>query len=526
MTIVNSKITDLEIRDISVTEFVFEGLSGNPDCVVIIDGPTGKKVTAATLMEDIKKLAGGLIEKNFKVGNTIALMSPNVPEYFTIFHGVAWAGGTITTINPSYTANEISHQLKDANAQILIVHDDFIETAKEVITGTSIEQIITIGKMDGITSLNELMGEPLEKQVTVDLENHVVALPYSSGTTGLPKGVMLTHRNIVANLCQVTAVSTLDKSADNTNATPAFAPFFHIYGLLYFVNVYPASLGTIITMPRFDLETFLRLASDHKSINLWVVPPVALLLANHPLVEEYDLSAVELIFCAAAPLSSELSDAVSTRLDCTIIQGYGMTELSPVCHLVPKSAPRSGSVGQTIAGTSCRIIDIETGEDRDIGEKGEIWVKGPQVMKGYLNNPTATAQMIDSNGWLKTGDVGYFDQDEYLFIVDRVKELIKYKGFQVAPAELEGVLVEHPDISDAAVIGIPDDEAGEIPMAFVIATKSSKEGSHVTLESIQAYVSQHLASYKQIRRLELVDTIPKSPSGKILRRLLRDQVGS
>ena len=519
MTVVNSKVTDLEIRDISVTEFVFEGLLHDPDYVVIIDGPTGRKITAAKLMDDIKKLAGGLIDRNFSVGKTIALMSPNVPEYFTVFHGVAWAGGTITTINPSYTANEIHHQLKDANAQMLIVHKEFIETAEEAIIGTNVEQIVTIGEIDGITSLNELMGKPVAKQVNIDLESHVVALPYSSGTTGLPKGVMLTHRNIVANLCQVKAVGTLDKNSDNANATPAFLPFFHIYGLLYFVNVYPASLGTIITMPRFDPEMFLQLAQDHKSINLWVVPPVALLLANHPLVEKYDLSAVELIFCAAAPLSSELSDAVSTRLDCTIVQGYGMTELSPVCHLVPKTAPRSGSVGQTIAGTSCRIIDIETGKDVGIGEKGEIWVKGPQVMKGYLNNPTATAQMVDKNGWLKTGDVGYFDQDEYLFVVDRVKELIKYKGFQVAPAELEGVLVEHPQISDAAVIGIPDDEAGEIPMAYLIA----KEGSLVTLESIQNYVSQHLASYKQVRAFELVDTIPKSPSGKILRRLLRDQ---
>ncbi|MCP4184410.1 MAG: 4-coumarate--CoA ligase family protein [Hyphomicrobiales bacterium] len=520
MAIVNSKITDLEIRDISVTEFVFEGLSKDPDWVVIIDGPTGRKVTAAALMDDIRKLAGGLIERNFDVGKTIALMSPNVPEYFTVFHGVAWAGGTITTINPSYTANEISHQLRDSSAQMLVVHNEFIEKAKEAIIDTGVKQIVTIGKIDGITSLDELMGKPLKNQVTVDLDNHVVALPYSSGTTGLPKGVMLTHRNIVANLCQVNAVGTLDKSEDNTNTTPAFAPFFHIYGLLYFVNVYPASLGTIITMPRFDLEMFLQLARDHKSINLWVVPPVALLLANHPLVEDYDLSAVELIFCAAAPLSFELSDAVSTRLDCTVVQGYGMTELSPVCHLVPKTAPRSGSVGQTIAGTSCRIIDIETGEDVDTGEKGEIWVKGPQVMKGYLNNPAATAQMIDNNGWLKTGDVGYFDRDEYLFVVDRVKELIKYKAFQVAPAELEGVLVEHPDIVDAAVIGIPDDAAGEIPMAFVIA----KEGSKVTLESVQTYVSQNLASYKQVRRLELVDSIPKSPAGKILRRLLRDQV--
>ncbi|MCP4071711.1 MAG: 4-coumarate--CoA ligase family protein [Hyphomicrobiales bacterium] len=520
MAVIKSKFSDFEIENVSITEFVFEGLSEDPDRVVVIDGMTGKKTTAAALIDNIKKLAGGLVERNLATGRTIAIMSPNVPEYFTIFHGVAWAGGTITTINPNYTAHEAHHQLKDANANILIVHPDFLGTAREAVIGTVVEEIISIGETHETTSLAQLMGEPLNDQAPVDLNNHVVVLPYSSGTTGLPKGVMLTHRNLVANLGQVNSVMALRKNSDQANATPAFLPFFHIYGLLIFLNLYPASGGTVITMPRFDLQDFLRLAQDHKSINLWIVPPVAMALARHPAVDDYDLSCVEMIFSGAAPLGAELSHEVGKRLNCFAVQGYGMTELSPVCHLMPQSEPRVGSVGLTIAGTSCRIVNLETGEDMNIGEEGEIWIKGPQVMKGYLDNPQATARMIDSEGWLRTGDVGYFDKDQYLYIVDRVKELIKYKGFQVAPAELEAVLINHPDVADAAVIGIQDDEAGELPMAFIIANK----GASPSLDAIQTHMGEHLASFKQVRRVELVETIPKSASGKILRRLLREQI--
>jgi acyl-CoA synthetase (AMP-forming)/AMP-acid ligase II len=519
MTLIESKYKNLEIKDCSVTEYLFEGLSKNPDHISVIDGMTGDTFTAGQVMENIKRFAGGLVARNLGKGHTVALMAPNVPEYYTVFHGVAWAGGTITTMNPTYTASEVNHQLNDANVQLLIVHANFVDVAREAVKGTGVEQIATIGKVEGLPNLEDMFGDPLEQQVPVDLDDHVIVLPYSSGTTGLPKGVMLTHRNIVANLCQVNALAELDKSEEGTNVTPAFVPFFHIYGMLYFVNHYPASLCTVITLPRFDLEQFLQLAQDHRAVNLWVVPPVALALAKHPIVDNYDLSSVKVMFSGAAPLRSELSEAVEKRLDCTIVQGYGMTELSPVCHLVPSTAPKTGSVGLTVAGTTCRIVNIETGEDMDLGEEGEIWVKGPQVMKGYLNNPEATRQMIDEDGWLKTGDVGYFDKEEYLFIVDRVKELIKFKGFQVAPAELEATLTAHPQIIDAAVIGIPDDEAGELPIAYIKA----EEGADLSLEGIQDYMRQHLASYKAVQAIKLVDEIPKSASGKILRRVLRDK---
>jgi len=233
-------------------------------------------------------------------------------------------------------------------------------------------------------------------------------------------------------------------------------------------------------MPRFDLEQFLRICQDHKSRRMWIVPPVALALAKHPLVDEFDLSSIEQIFSGAAPLGAELSNAVGERLDCVSLQGYGMTELSPVSHVTPVTAARAGASGLALPNTECRIVDIETGDDKPAGEEGELWIRGPQVMKGYLNN---------------------------------LKELIKFKGFQVAPAELEAMLVSHPGIIDAAVIGLPDPEAGELPIAFVIATDPAPSE-----DEIKAFLSGTLATYKQIHRVEFVE---KSSSGKILRRRLK-----
>jgi 4-coumarate--CoA ligase len=250
-----------------------------------------------------------------------------------------------------------------------------------------------------------------------------------------------------------------------------------------------------------------------------VVPPVAIALAKHPMVDRFDLSSVQHVISAAAPLGAELGEAVGRRLGCVTMQGYGMTVMSPASHFSPVSAPRAGSVGITVPGTECRIVEPSTGADAGPGEEGELWVRGPQVMKGYLNNPEATAACLDAEGWLRTGDIAQFDADGYLFIRDRLKELIKVKGFQVAPAELEAVLLAHPDIADAAVIGVPDDEAGEVPAAFLVAAGDRR----LTCEDLDAWFEGKLAHYKRVRQIEYLDGIPKSASGKILRRLLRSR---
>ncbi|MEY8829816.1 AMP-binding protein [Sedimentitalea sp. XS_ASV28] len=514
MAIIKSSFSDVEVRDLTITQRVFEGLGDTPDRVILIDGPTGREMTVGQFVGGIKSLAGGLNARGLGTGACVALMAPNLPEYCVVFHGVAWAGGTITTINPTYTAHEVRHQLTNANASILITIAPFLDTAREAIRDTGVSEIYVIGEAPGARPLTELMGAPQDSQTPVDLDGHILALPYSSGTTGLPKGVMLTHRSMVMNVDQTLHVSDIEEGEFSV----AFLPFFHIYGMQVLINMHLAAGAGLVTMPRFDLEQFLDLCAKYRTRRMWIVPPIAIALAKHPIVDKYDLSAVEHVNSGAAPLGGDVAALVGRRLNCVATQGYGMTELSPVSHLTPPGKARTGASGLTAPNTECRIVSTETGEDMNRGEAGELWVRGPQVMKGYLNNPEATAEALDSDGWLHTGDIGYFDEDGYLFITDRLKELIKFKGFQVAPAELEAELLTHPDIADVAVIGAPDDEAGEVPMAFVVPA------GDVTLETVQSFLEGRLSHYKQVRRMEIVDEIPKSASGKILRRVLRDRL--
>lgn len=508
MTIYTSPYPDVALRDQTITERVFAGLETRPDEIVLIDGPSGRSMTAQAFMDQVMAMAGGLTAAGFGAGHTVALMAPNIPEYCVIFHAVAWAGGTITTLNPTYTANEVAHQLQDAGAELLITIPDFMDTAR---AGAGDLPVIAIGS-DAYTGL---FGDPITSQVPVDLDAFTVVLPYSSGTTGLPKGVMLSHRNLVVNVDQ--SIVSADFQPGETTA--AFLPLFHIYGMTVLMNMHLGGGGTLVTMPRFDLPMFLQISQDHKAQRMWVVPPVALALAKHPLVDDYDLSALKQVFIAAAPSGPELSDAIAARLGCTALQGYGMTELSPVSHVVPGHAPRSGAAGVTAPNTACRIVDIDSGADLGPDQEGELWIKGPQVMQGYLNNAQATAEAITEDGWLRTGDIAKFDADGYMFITDRLKELIKYKGFQVAPAELEATLVAMDGITDAAVIGLPDGAAGELPIAFVVTGDPAP-----TEDAIKAHITTQLAHYKQLHQVHFVDEIPKSASGKILRRLLRDRM--
>ena len=508
MTVFTSPFPDVPASDLTITQRVFQGLEDRPDEVVLTDGPSGRSMTAAEFMEQVKRMAGGLAAAGFGAGHTVAIMAPNMPEYCVVFHAVAWGGGTITTLNPTYTASEVAHQMRDAGAELLITIPDFMETATQ---GAGDTPVIAIGTPEYAA----LFGDPITAQVPVDLDDFTVVLPYSSGTTGLPKGVMLSHRNLVINVDQ--SIVAADFQAGEVTA--AFLPFFHIYGMTVLMNIHLGGGGALVTMPRFDLPLFLQISQDHKAQRMWVVPPVALALAKHPLVDDYDLSGLQEVFIAAAPSGPELSDAIAARLGCKALQGYGMTELSPVSHVVPRNAPRSGAAGITAPNTSCRIVDIETGENLPAGQEGELWIKGPQIMQGYLNNPQATAESITPDGWLRTGDIAKIDDDGYMFITDRLKELIKYKGFQVAPAELEATLVAMEGITDAAVVGLPDEEAGELPVAFVVVGDPAPDA-----DAIKAHIAERLATYKQLHEIYFVDEIPKSASGKILRRYLRDRL--
>ncbi len=509
-----SPYPDIVIPDQNLFEYVFEPAAAYADKPALIDGPSGRILSYRALEEGVRRLAGGLVEHGFRRGDVVGIMSPNLPEYAIVFHGVAMAGGAVTTINPTYTAGEVKHQLEDAGARILITVPPFLETARQAVVETAVEKIYVIGDSDAAPSLTALMGEPLAEPVPVDGED-VVALPYSSGTTGLSKGVMLTHRNLVANLEQASAMVKVDQD----EVLIAVLPFFHIYGMQVLMNLGLRVGASIVTMPRFDLEQFLQLHEQYGVTRSFVAPPIVVAFAKHPLVDRFDLSALRQVFSGAAPLSAELALEAGARLGCEVVQGYGMTELSPVSHTTGPGMFKPGSVGVTSPSTETMIVDPATGEALGYNQDGEVWVRGPQVMKGYLNNPEATALTIDAEGWLHTGDIGHIDEDGHLYVVDRLKELIKYKGFQVPPAELEALLLTHPAVADAAVIGLPDDEAGEIPAGYVVL----KPGQEAAPEELQEFVAGQVAHYKALQRVTFVDEIPKSASGKILRRVLREQ---
>jgi acyl-CoA synthetase (AMP-forming)/AMP-acid ligase II len=424
-----------------------------------------------------------------------------------------------TTANPLLTADELASQLSDCSARLLVTIPPLLEAATAAAERAGVEEIFVYGEADGAVpfqSLAQAGGEP--PKVLIDPGEDLVALPYSSGTTGLPKGVMLTHRNLVANLCQDT-YQYENRDIWNDERIIAVLPFFHIYGLVSIMNLSLYAGGTVVTLPRFDLAEFLRVIQDYRVTRAYVVPPIVLAMAKHPLVDDYDLSSLEFMLSGAAPLSAELEIACGERIGCRMQQGYGLTETSPTTHFVTDdlAGQMPGSIGPMVPNTECRIVDVATEEDVPVGEPGELLIRGPQVMKGYLNAPEATANTIDSDGWLHTGDVARLDQDGSLRIVDRLKELIKYKGYQIAPAELEALLLTHPNVTDVAVIPVIDEEAGEVPKAIVVPS------GPVSPEELMEFVAERVAPYKKLRAVEIVEQIPKSPSGKILRRVLIDR---
>ena len=505
---------EVSIPEVSLTELVFRRASQLADKPALIDGPTGRTLSYAQLLDAVRRVASSLARRGLQKGEVFAIYSPNVPEYAIAFHAVAWLGAVNTTINPLYTAEEVGQQLRDANATYLLTIPQLLDRAQEAAANSNVREVFTFGEAEGATPFDLLRQGDAEDvpDVQINPREDIVVLPYSSGTTGLPKGVMLTHHNLVANICQIEACRLIGED----DRLIGVLPLFHIYGLVVILNLALYHGATTVLMPRFELEQFLGALQTHGVTLAHVVPPIVLALAKHPVVDNYDLSKLKTVFSGAAPLGESLSRACGERLGCRIRQGYGMTETSPATHITPDDPrlAKEGSVGVCVPNTECKIADLETGAELGPHEEGEILIRGPQVMRGYLNRPAATAETIDGEGWLHTGDIGYADEDGCFFIVDRAKELIKYKGFQVAPAELEALLLAHPLVADAAVIPSPDDEAGEVPKAFVVARGA------VSAEELMSFVASRVAPYKKIRKLEFTEQIPKSPSVKILRRLL------
>jgi acyl-CoA synthetase (AMP-forming)/AMP-acid ligase II len=505
---------DVVIPDTSLTELVLGKAGSLGDKIAIVEAGSGRSYTYTQIAGGVRRLAAGLHARGFRKGDVLAIMSPNLPEYPIAFHGVATAGGVNTTLNPTYTADEIAFQLNDSKARLLITIPPLVGKAQEAAAKSKVEEIIVFGEAEGAVSFASLLVDGDVPDVRIDPAKDLVALPYSSGTTGFSKGVMLTHRNLVANLVQTTACLEIPED----EKILAFLPFFHIYGMTVIMNQGLYRGATLVTMPRFELEPCLQAVQDYRVTRFFLVPPIVVLLAKHPAIDKYDLSSVTRAFSGAAPLDADTARAASDRIGCRLSQGYGLTETSPVSHIVADNeTPVPGSVGSTVPNTECKIVDVATGKELGRNEDGEIWIRGPQVMKGYLNNEAATRSSIDADGFFHTGDIGHIDDHDQYFIVDRLKELIKYKGFQVAPAELEALLLSHPSIADVAVIGVLDEEGEEVPKAFVVLKEPASP------EEIMEFVAARVAPHKKIRRVEVVDQIPKSPTGKILRRILRDR---
>jgi acyl-CoA synthetase (AMP-forming)/AMP-acid ligase II len=513
---IRSPYPDVEVPDVSLHELLFADIGDWADRPALIDGSSGRSISYAELATAVERLAAALAERGIGKGDVVGILSPNTPYYAVVFHGVLRAGATATTINTLYTANEVAEQLRDSGAKLLFTVSLLLERADAAAADAGVTEVVVLDAAPGRTGLAELLATSAPPpSVHIEPAEDVAVLPYSSGTTGRAKGVMLTHRNLVANVVQGHRMFTLRRET----RVLAVLPFFHIYGMQVTMN-FPLYVGaTAVTMPKFDLPEFLRVIAEYRTDRVYIAPPVAVALAKHPIVDSYDLSAMKMLFSGAAPLDAELAQAVQRRIGCQVRQGYGMTEMSPVSHAIPDDGDDIpiGTVGVTLPNMECKLVDPATGQEVGPGESGELWCRGPNVMKGYLNNPEATEATLDADGFLHTGDVATVDEHGYVTIVDRVKELIKYKGYQVPPAELEALLLTHPCIADAAVIGVRDSDGEELPKAFVVA----QSGTDLTAEQVMTFVAERVAPHKKVRVVEFIDAVPKSASGKILRKDLR-----
>ena len=476
-----------------------------------------RAMTYAELEAASDRLAGALARRGVAPGDRVTLFLPNSIEFVVAFYGTLRAGAVVNPINVQSKEREVRFQVEDSGATVVLYHEALAAVIDAVRPALPNLRFIVAGTAapEGVERLNDLLAEAGPgPAISVSMED-LAALPYTSGTTGFPKGVMLTHRNLTANQQQFFASVPVGRADVFLNVLP----FFHIYALNLLMTGAVSIGATQVIMTRFDMLEYLTLAERQRATVCFIVPPVVLGLAAHPEVDKHDLSSIRFFFSGAAPLAPEPARKLVARTGKPILQGYGLTETSPVTHANPITAPVLESIGPAVVGTEDRIVDLETGtRTLGVGEVGEIAVRGPQVMKGYWRRPEDTAAVI-RDGWFFSGDVGKKDEKGYVFIVDRKKEFIKYKGFGVGPAEVEAVLCEHPAVADAGVIGKADDAAGEIPKAYV----QLRPGATVSPEDLMEFVKTRIADYKRVREVEFIDKVPRTASGKILRRELAER---
>ncbi len=479
-------------------------------------------ITFGEFDRDSNRLANGLATLGLAGGDRMALYLPNCPQYELAFYAASKLGAISCPMNPSYREREITYQVNDSGAKVMVTHASLWPVIDACRSQTPhLERVVVVGGEvadPGVVGYDDVIAAASASAPDVRVEqSQLAALPYSSGTTGLPKGVMLTHRNLAWNQLQYREASGIGED----DAYPIFLPLSHIYGVMLMNAALGAGAHQIL-MERFDLDTLLAIIAQHHVTVLHLVPPVLLALAGAPGLDRSQFGHVRYALSAAAPLAPDVARRVQERLGLRVIQAYGLTETGPASHHSPLEPARARleSVGVIMADTEHRVVDLESGEKvLAPGEVGEIVIRGPQVMQGYWQAPEETARTL-RDGWLHSGDIGYVDEGGYAYLVDRKKEMIKCRAFSIAPAELEAALLEHPDIADCGVVGAPDADAGEVPTAFVVARK----GCTLNEATLADYFSKRLAGYKMIRKWHLTDAIPRTPSGKILRRVLRDRL--
>ncbi|GAB4828614.1 4-coumarate--CoA ligase-like 1 [Ancistrocladus abbreviatus] len=512
-------------ENLTLPEFVLQDVELYSDKVAFVEATSGKEYTYGQVIRDTRRFAKALRSLGLRKGHVVIVVLPNVAEYGIIALGIMAAGGVFSGVNPAAHISEIKKQVEAADAKLIVTNEAVYDKVKDlrlpvIVLGE--ERMPTAIHWDDLLQAADRANiETISETIS---QTDLCALPFSSGTTGMPKGVMLTHRNLVANLCS--ALFSVGPELIGQVTTLGLLPFFHIYGITGICFATLRNKGKVVLMSRYEFRTFLNALITHEVIFAPVVPPIILSLVKNPIVEEFDLSRLKLqaIMTAAAPLAPELRTAFENKFSGVQIQeAYGLTEHSCITltHGGPnKEHAKKNSVGFILPNFEVKFIDLDTGRSLPRNIPGEICVRSQCVMQGYYKNQEETSQTIDSEGWLHTGDIGYIDDDGDLFIVDRIKELIKYKGFQVAPAELEAILLTHPSIDDAAVVPLPDEDAGEIPAACVVMNPNAQEKE----EDIINYVASNVAGYKRVRVVHFMDTIPKSHSGKIMRRVLKDKI--
>jgi long-chain acyl-CoA synthetase len=515
----------------------------HPDATAIIF--QDYKMTYRELKDQVDRFATALQTLGVEREDKVAIFLANIPQFIISYYGALKAGAIVTAISPLYKEREVRHQLNDSGAETLVVLDLLYPVVEKVKDETRLKRIIVTGFGEYLPSLKRILGSILGKIPThkvemgagmhlfqdlikgyqpnpalieVDPKEDLALLQFTGGTTGLPKGAMLTHYNLVSNAFMCNAwMSTEDGTEVHVNVLP----LYHIYGMTVTMNNAIAAAGAMILIPRFDPKEVLGSIQKYKASVFGGVPTLYGALINQPDISSYNLSSIKFCISGASPLPPEVQKKFMELTGGVLVEGYGLTEASPVTHANPLDATletvKIGSIGLTWPDTEAKIMHEASGVELPVDMVGELAIRGPQVMKGYWNDPEETAAVL-KDGWLYTGDYAKRDEDGYFYIVDRKKDLIKYKGYSVFPREVEDVLYEHPAVKVAAVVGVPDEESGEMPKAFIIL----KDGAEATEEEMIEFVRERVAPYKRIRAVEFRDELPMTLVGKVIKKDLRE----